>query len=82
MKFGMTADAKPFEVFAQPLQGNGAGGEVAAARDIFGYHVVGTSFTGSIVGDIPTDAELATMAKWGLTFPSKAVGIASLVVNL
>ena len=80
--FGYTADAKPFEVFPQPLQGNGAGGEVAVARDWFGYHVVGTSFTGSAAGDVPTDTELGTMAKWGLTFPNKAVGIASLVVNL
>ena len=82
VKFGYTPDAKPFEVLAQPLQGNGAGGEVAVARDWFGYHVVGTSFTGSAAGDVPTDAELATMAKWGLTFPNKAVGIAALVCNL
>lgn len=80
--FGFAPDAKPFEIFPQPLQGNGAGGEVAVARDWFGYHVTGTSFTGSASGDVPTDTELATMAKWGLTFPNKAVGIASLVCNL
>jgi hypothetical protein len=80
--FGYTPDAKPFEIFPQPLQGNGAGGEIAVARDWFGYHVTGTSFTGSAAGDVPTDTELATMAKWGLTFPNKAVGIAALIVNL
>jgi hypothetical protein len=82
VQFGYTADAKPFEVFPQPLQGNGAGGEVAVARDWFGYHVVGTSFTGSAAGDVPTDTELATMAKYGLVYSNKAVGVASLVVNL
>lgn len=82
VQFGYTPDAKPFEIFPQPLQGNGAGGEVAVARDWFGYHVTGTSFTGSAAGDVPTDTELATMAKWGLTYPNKAVGIAALVVNL
>lgn len=82
INFGYTPDAKPFEVLPVPLQGNGAGGEIAVARDIFGYHVVGTSFIGSAVGDIPTDGELATMAKWGITFPNKAVGICSAVVNL
>jgi hypothetical protein len=82
IRFGLTPDAKPFEVLAQPLQGNGAGGEVAVARDMFSYHVTGTSFSGSIAGDVPTDTELATMAKYGLVFPAKAVGIASLVCNL
>ena len=82
VQFGYTADAKPFEVFPQPLQGNGAGGEIAVARDWFSYHVTGTSFTGSAAGDVPTDTELATMAKWGLTYPNKAVGIAALMVNL
>lgn len=81
VEFGVAADETPFEVQERPLQGNGAGGEIAVVRDIFGFHVPGVSFTGSIAGDIPTDTELATVNKWTKVFNHKSIGVAAILFN-
>ena len=48
----------------------------------FGYHVPGTSFNGSIAGDLPTDTEIGTANKYSLILNRKQVGIAAFTVNL
>lgn len=80
---GMTQHANAVEAERSVLAGNGGGAEMLAFRDIFSYHIVGTKFLStSVAGDLPTDAELATAANWGLAYQAKAVGIAALVCNL
>lgn len=79
--FGYTAAQLPIEAQRRPLAGVGSGGEVVAVRDYFTYHINGTSFTGSIAGDVASKAEIGTVANWALIYPKKAVGIAALLVN-
>ncbi len=83
VEFGTAVADRPLEIQARPLQGNGAGGEIVVLRDIFGYHIPGTSYSGTIAGELPTNAELATPGNYSLVYAAhKAVGIASINFNI
>lgn len=83
IEMGVAPHANAVEVERSVLAGNGGGSELLAFRDIFSFHIVGTKFlSASVAGDLPTDAELATAANWGLVGQAKAVGVAALVCNL
>lgn len=79
--FGQTAVPYGIEVERLPLAGNGAGSESVTLRAAYAYHVNGFSFTGSAAGLVPTDAELATAAKWTQVGTTKQIGVVALVAN-
>jgi len=80
--FGYSRPKMPVEVQREALQGNGAGVEYLIMRDCFTYHVAGMKWLGgSVAGDIPTLAELATAANWTRVFDQKMVPIAALKTN-
>lgn len=74
--FGTASLAVPFEIQRDASAGNGGGGEALFSRDLFSYHVAGTSFTGSFTGEHATDAEIATASKWSLVKDKKFCGVA------
>jgi hypothetical protein len=78
IRFGSAAHPNPVEVQRESLGGNGGGATDLGFRDIFAFHITGTSFKSASVADsIPTEAELAMAANWELTLPAKAVGVAA-----
>jgi hypothetical protein len=78
LSFGTAPVASPIELDRLAGAGNGSGADVLYARDLFSYHVSGTSFTGTAAGDIVTDAELGTSTNWGLVKSKKLIGVMKL----
>lgn len=80
--FGQSEFAPSFEMKRDQLAGNGAGADIATMREFYAFHVPGTSFAQSITGDLPTDTEVGTAAKYALINDRRTVGIAAFSVNL
>jgi hypothetical protein len=81
--FGVGAPDHPSEIRREPLQGNGAGLEYFGERKTWLLHPAGHSFTSaSVVGQSPTNAELATAANWTRQFPRKNLPIAFVQTTL
>jgi len=75
LAYGTAALASAFAVQRDEFAGNGGGADVIFSRDLFGYHVAGTSYTGATAGDVVTDTELATVGNWSLVKDKKLVGV-------
>lgn len=75
LAFGTASLAVPFEMERKPGAGNGGGAELIYSRDLFGYHVAGTSYTGAIAGDVATDAEVGLLGNWSLVKSAKLCGV-------
>lgn len=72
----------PTEVQREPAAGNGGGQEVLYSRQEVLLHPRGFAWTSaSMVGQSPTNAELATAANWNRVFSRKLVRLAELRVN-
>jgi hypothetical protein len=79
LAFGSDSLPTPFEMDRVAGAGNGGGADVLHSRDLFSYHVAGTSYTGAVAGDVVTDAELGLAANWTLVKDKKFCGVAKLV---
>ena len=72
--FGTAAVATPFEVLRKPDAGNAGGADIIYSRDLYSYHVAGTTFDAAIAGEMATDAEIALAASWSLALDPKLCG--------
>lgn len=79
--FGFTPDLNPVEVQRMVREGNGAGAEYLAARDVFSYHINGFKWVGSAASIVPSNTELATASNWSAVFAGKGIGVMALVHN-
>lgn len=75
LAYGSASLVNAFAIQRDEFAGNGAGADVIFSRDLFSYHVAGTSYTGTIAGDVVTDTELGTSAKWSLAKNKKLIGV-------
>lgn len=72
LEFAEHAVDEPVHVHKEPMQGRGMGVEVLINRRQFALHPRGFSFVaGSVAGQFPTNAELATAANWNRTAPER-----------
>lgn len=55
--------------------GNGGGVTMVTLRDLYTFHIAGTSFIGEPAGELATDAELASSANWALVTEPKFAGV-------
>lgn len=78
-----TSPSPNIEVEAKPDMGNGMGGDILYSRRQFVMHPYGIKWTdNTVVGEFPTDVELATAANWDRVYPErKQVNIAFLLTN-
>jgi len=78
-----TSPSPNIEVDRKPDQGNGFGGDILYSRRQFVLHPYGVKWTDtSVVGEFPTNAELATAANWDRVFAErKQINIAFLTTN-
>lgn len=84
LRYGATGFAyampkTPVEINREPLEADGGGVEYFGVRDCYNFHVYGTSYTGTIAGDVVSDVELANSANWGLVWDRKQVGVAAVI---
>lgn len=68
------------EVYRQPLKGTGAGQVDVITRRYFVLHPRGISYTGSVAGACPSDAELAA-DNWTKVYATKNIRLARLITN-
>ena len=76
--------AKPVEVDPQPAQGNGMGVDTLWTRRQYVIHPYGVAWqNAAVVGEFPTNAELATAGNWNRVYPErKQIALAALVTNI
>lgn len=77
--FGEAAVAVPFEIERKASAGDGGGADVLHARDLYTYHVLGTSFAGTPAGEVVTEAELATVGNWDIKQAVKNCGVIAVI---
>lgn len=75
LAFGSAALASPFAIVRDEFAGTAAGADIVFSRDLFGYHVAGSSYTGAIAADVATDAEISNVANWTLAKDKKFCGV-------
>lgn len=76
LAYGSASVPVPFEMERNASGGNGGGVTLLHSRDLYSYHVAGTSFTGAFTAgsELATDADIAATAKWSLVRPAKYCG--------
>lgn len=74
LSFGTAPVSDAIELKRDAAAGNGAGADYLFARDCYGYHVAGLSYTGSIAADLATDGEIGTLGNWSLVKDKKLCG--------
>lgn len=76
LAFGTAALANPFAVTRKEEAGNGGGADFIYSRDLYTYHVAGTSFSGAFTvgAELATDGDIADSAKWTLVQDRKFCG--------
>lgn len=79
LAFGQASVATPVEIERKANAGNAGGADFLYARDLFTYHVAGTSYSGSVAGDLASDAEIALAGNWDLVKAAKLCGAFKLI---
>ena len=79
LAFGQASVAAPVEIERKASAGNGGGADILHARDLFTYHVAGTSFNTTPAADLATNAEIALTANWDLVKAAKLCGAMAVI---